>query len=72
MSISGWSTQRVIFLKLGYDYSILAKNGLLNTEYDREKRSMSVFSVKLMTRIRFIRIIFIKFYTIYFHGNAKK
>ena len=30
--------QRVIFLKLGYDYSILAKNGPLNTEYDGEKR----------------------------------
>ena len=37
-SVSGWSIKRVIFLKLGYDYSIPAKNGLLNTEYDGEKR----------------------------------
>ena len=35
-SVSGWSIQRVIFFKLGYDYSILAKNGLFNTEYDGE------------------------------------
>ena len=37
-SVSGWSIQRVIFLKLGFDYSILAKNGLFNAEYDGEKR----------------------------------
>ena len=29
----------LFFFKLGYDYNILAKNGLLNTEYDGEKRT---------------------------------
>ena len=64
-SVSGWSIQWVTFLKLGFDYSILAKNGLLNTEYDGEKRkkmARRVYFQSLMLRIRFIRIIFIKFY----------